>query len=256
MSTTTVARPAPPPRDLGPHWRRSFDMTMGMCLYVAKWFLLIMLVLGVGASLVYLYYATPEVSIVQFGRQAGLWFAFSLMIMCGVMTPTIIMNGITRAGVAVGSLLTALGLAALFSAGLVGLLLLERPLFEALGWRAGLADGGSVLATTQWPAQLLGLFLLYCAGNVSGLLVHAAYYRLGGLGGTVALPLSLSPVLLVAVLGTRPDAVWGSAQDALPGDLVLDLGVWHPLLAVAVIAVAALAHLRLTRTLTLAPKES
>ncbi|MFK5689798.1 hypothetical protein ACI3EY_09030 [Ornithinimicrobium sp. LYQ92] len=256
MSTKTVARPAPEPQALGPHWRRSFDLTMWMCLYVAKWFLLIMLVIGVGVALVYRYNTVPEVSIVQFGQQAGLWFGFSMMIMCGVMTPTYIMNGITRSGAATGSLVTAAGLAATFSMSLVLLLMLERPLFGALGWRAGLADDPNEPAAGYALPLLLFLFLLYWAGNVSGLLVHTAYYRLGGLLGTAALPLTLAPVLLAAVYGTNAGTPWGTAQDILPTALSLDLGVWQPALPLALIIVASAAHYRLTITMALAPKEA
>lgn len=256
MSIKTVARPAPAPRTLGPHWRRSFDMTMGMCLYVAKWFLLIMLIVGVGAVLVYRYYTAPEVSIVQFGQQAGLWFGFSMMIMCGVMTPTYIMNGLTRSGSAAGSLVTAAGLAATFSVSLILLLLLERTLFGALGWSAGLADDPTESAASHALPLLLLLFLLYWAGNVSGLLVHAAYYRLGGLFGTAALPLTLAPVLLAALYGTNAGTPWGTAQDILPAALRLDLGAWQPALPLALIIVASAVYYRLTLTMALAPKEA
>lgn len=256
MSTTTVARPAPPPRDLGPHWRRSFDMTMGMCLYVAKWFLLIMIAIGVTATLVYQWSSTPTVSIVQFGQQAGLWFGFSITLMCGVMAPTYIMNGITRSGTATGSLLTAAALAATFSLGLVLLLLLERPIFEALGWRAGLGEDPDVLAASHALPLLLFLFLLYWAGNVSGLLVHAAYYRLGGLLGTAVLPLTLAPVLLSALYGTNSSTPWGTAQDILPPALTIHLGAWQALLPLALIVVASLTFYRLTTTMALAPKEA
>ncbi|QFG68192.1 hypothetical protein [Ornithinimicrobium pratense] len=259
MSTSTVARPAPAPQSLRPQWMRSFDTTMGVCLYVSKWFLLIMVGIAVVAALIMTRITTPEVSIVQFGQQAGIWFPFSLMIMCGVLTPTIVMHGITRRATSVGSVLTAVAMAALFTAAFAVFLVLERWIFEALGWQAGLASDPERLALGALAPHLPSLFLVFCAANISGLLVHTAYYRLGGLFGTAALPLTLAPVILVGALGGRPNSPgrpWGPAPDSLPGNLAVDLGLWHPVIAIAIITLAAAAYLLLIRTLTLSPKES
>lgn len=261
--TTTIARPAPEVRNLPAQWRRSFDITFGMFAYITKWFLLIIAVSAVLGAAIYAMVTTPSVSILQFGLQAGIWFPFSMMIMVAAYLPTLVMHGITRDNAARGAIVTALAAATAFAVGAVAAMLLERFAFDQFGWSAGAVSDTSIPALSNVPGTLIGLLALFTAANVSGLVVSITYYRVGALWGTVALPLTVSPVILTALFGMSPTQGWRpwvntSAEDIpdLPAAFRFDLGVGQPLLSLALSALAILAFYRLTRTLTIHPKES
>lgn len=261
--SATVARPAPPPRTLPPQWRRTFIISFGMFTYVCKWFAAVMLLLAVLATGVYAAITTPTVSVLQFGLQAGIWFPFSMMIMIAVYLPVLIMNGITRKAAAQGAVATAVVAATLFAVGTVLLMLIEKLVFDQLGWVAGSVNNSGAPITSNITGTLIGLLTIYAAANISGLLISVVYYRLGALWGTIALPLTLSPLALTGLFGVSPSSNWRpwtahgpEGLSELPAALRWDLGPAHPLLAVAIIAVAAFVFVTLTRRLTIDPKES
>ena len=85
----------------------------------------------------------------------------------------------------------------------------------------------------RWPLSFVG-------GQLSGLLVGMAYYRLGGWWGTVVLPLTLAPIYLVG----SPGLTTGQFQLLAPLDPSAPVTA---VVSVVVLALAALAYYLLAR---------
>lgn len=170
-------------------------------LSLAGWAVLVLVVgVVVGAALVDRL-ASVELSIAQFARQGFVWFPFAMMI--GVSSAYVnvhVAAGMTRRAMSRASVVVALTMAAFYTAVMTVALQLERLAFEALGWEHAIADDGVgqlFSSSDQVGLILLDLGLLFATANLCGLLVGATYYRAGGWWGTLALPLTAGPVLLV-----------------------------------------------------------
>jgi hypothetical protein len=184
-------------------------------------------------------FAEVEISIFQFARHGALWTGFALAVLLTVAgLAAHVASGLTRAAFvrATVTLAVVVGVAYAVLAG-VGLEI-EGAVYAARGWpHAGLDGfdpGAGLLATV--PA----LALSFVAGQVSGLLVGMAYYRLGGWWGTVVLPLTLSPIYLVG----SPSLNTGQLQLLAPLDLPAPAAA---VVSVAVLAAAAFAYYLLAR---------
>jgi hypothetical protein len=256
MSTTTPTRAAAPRQSATV---RALRQMLRAHLRVAFWFWGVMVAGIVIALAVGVAMGDADLSRVQFARQAGIWFPFSLMIMLGtVYLPVHVAAGMTRRAFSRAALASALVLAASFAVVMSVLMQLERFFFSAQGWTHRLSDTGFA-ATSSEPLRLLVDYLLtFSAGTVCGLLVGATYYRFGGWWGTLALPLTVGPIFVVIIvlagwtdLADRADlAGWGGLLDpgGDPAALVLRAG-----LCALVVACVGSAFVRVVRRTQIAP---
>ncbi|MFI2753663.1 hypothetical protein ACGIF2_09525 [Cellulomonas sp. P22] len=252
---TAVAATARP--DAGAARRSPFVRTiqhqLAMQLRLGAWFWAVILV---GVSVVTVLVATlgtVETSIVQYARQGTLWFPFSMMVLTVMsgLTPHVA-SGMTRRSFAAASAVVALVLAVAYAAILVGLLQIERVVYAAAGWPQTLTDTGLDLTSSASDIGplLISLTATGAAATASGLLVGIVYYRAGGWWGTLALPLTVGPILGVGLLVS-------SAIGPITLPVVGEGGAWAvgsasglALRAVAcavVVAIMLAVHDRLTR---------
>ncbi|WP_250444376.1 hypothetical protein [Actinotalea sp. C106] len=163
------------------------------------WAVGMLVVLVAAATIIVSNVTTPSESIVQYARQGLTWFPFSIAIV-GVSTYTNVHigAGLTRRSLGWAVLTAAVGVAAAYAALFTVALQLERALYGWTGWTHGV-DGHSSLFTDsgQVGLVLLDVGLLFLAGQLCGVLVGIVYYRAGGWWGTLALPLTAGPILLV-----------------------------------------------------------
>ncbi|SFJ68537.1 hypothetical protein [Cellulomonas sp. KH9] len=189
-----------------------------------------------------------DASVVLYARHAAIWFPFSQAIaLVALYLRLHVAAGMTRRTFARATVLVGVGTGAAYGVVLTVLAVVERGIHTALGrgWRV--TDG--FLADESSPLGLLLAELVVCCvvGNVSALLVGAAYQRWGGLRGTLALPLTVGPVFLVfALLGASGG--WGPLPAAAPGPPWPALG-WSAL----VVALTAAAYTAVVRRTQLRP---
>ncbi|MET0789472.1 MAG: hypothetical protein ABWY33_09530 [Cellulomonas sp.] len=214
-----------------------------MHLYLAMWFWVIVVVVATGALVVIDQVGTVQNSILAFARQGAIWFPFAVFIaITAAYLPVHVAAGLTRRSLALGSIVSAAGTALANGIVFGGLLLLERAVFDALGWRWRILDEVSPSAVDAWTFVVVNV-LTFLVAYVSGLLVCLTYQRVGGWWATLALPLTAGPIFVVAAL---------LAQDTGPFDTAGWLGGGQPLLvasALSLLIVAAMAFAfdRLTR---------
>jgi hypothetical protein len=191
--------------------------------------------------------ATVEISVFQFARHGAMWSGFVLAIIIATTHLTVhVTSGLTRRDFVRATLCTGLTVALTFALlGAAGLQI-ERAVYEANGWGHTGVDGFDPAA--GFGPALLTYVLSFASGQVGGLLVGVAYYRLGGLVGTLALPLTLAPIYLVGIGGiaTGQYVPFSLGLPVLPAGLV----------GVAVLAVAAGAYHLLTRSVPVAQPRS
>jgi hypothetical protein len=255
MSTTTLARPAA--RRRTPTARTARHL-LTMLLYLATWFWGIAIVVLTLAIVLVDRFGEITTSVVQFSRQGGIWFPFSLMIIIATTyLPTHVAAGMTRRAFATAALVAGGVTAAVYAVMLTLLIQVERAVFDRVGWPHTLSDVG-LSATSSGTAVDVGrLFvdylLMFGSGVVGGLLVGIVYYRAGGWWGTIALPLTIGPLLVVTAL---------LASDAGPFDLAWVVDRFGPggddaparvALCVLILAAQATAFHRITRRAALSP---
>ena len=247
MTTVATSRKTP----TRPQWLGVAGRQLRIYLHLHVWLWVISLV-GIATAIVVVdRVGTVDLSIAQFVRNGPLlWFllAVATIIPTGSLTPHVA-NGVTRRAFTGGSLVAALANSLLQASMAVVVMALEGALYAAMGWQHDTASG-SEPAPGLWE-QGYGILLLdysvgATAGTVSGLLVGLAYYRFGGLFGTLGLPLALAPVLVFLGLSS-----WGTAsQDWLVDDffgVAVTVGV---VLAGAAAFALLLRNVRITRTET------
>lgn len=184
------------------------------------------------------HYADVDISIVQFARQAFIWFPFAM----AIGTATAFLNvhvaaGATRRVLSAASLLTGVVTGLGYTLVMTAALQIERAVYGARGWTQQITESAPAFQDTSqvgWIVTDLGL--AFIAAQVAGLLVGTVYYRVGGWWGTLALPLTVGPLLVSLGL--------------LSTDVLNPLSTLARVpLALGVIALAALAyHLLLVRT--------
>ncbi|AEE47516.1 hypothetical protein [Cellulomonas fimi] len=170
-----------------------------MHVYLAVWFWAIAVVVVTAATVITAVVGEPHNSILAFARQGAIWFPFSVfIIVSGTYFPVHVATGLTRRSLSLGATLAAAVTALLYGTVFVALLLVERAVFGALGWQWRFFDDMSAGAEagTFVPASILTFLVAY----LSGLLVGMAYLRGGGWVGTLTLPLTVGPILLVSGL--------------------------------------------------------
>lgn len=245
-----LTRPAAPPRQLPPAWRRVFTWTNQMILYLAAWFWGVVLLVAVVVLAIVAQFITPEISAMRSGIQAIVWFPFSLGVMFGVAAFDLgVTNGVTRAAIIKGTLATAAAGGLQFGLLYALLLFIERWAYGQLGWFHGLNDSGAEAVSVGWFAQISGVVLLSATAIVSGLLVGISYQRFGG-WATLLLPLTVGPIVIQSVvIGDAFSIPW--LADILPGWSGLG-----PVVALALLAAAAYAYALLGRRAVIHPKEA
>ncbi|QCB92482.1 hypothetical protein [Cellulomonas shaoxiangyii] len=193
---------APPAARRPSPFAHALQRQLGVAVYLAAWFWAVALVCLVAASLVvWRVNGSVDVSVVQYARQATIWFPFSqaILLVAALLRPHVA-AGMTRRTFLRASLLTAVATGVLYTLVLVGLLLVERAVHGALGWDTEVWD----LPASADPeaGELLGLFgPAMVLANLSGLLVGAVYHRGGAWWGTLTLPLTVAPVLVALAAG-------------------------------------------------------
>lgn len=151
-------------------------------------------------------FGTIEISIVQFGRQGFIWFPFSM----AIMTATSFVNvhvaaGMTRRSLGRATLAVALVMAAFYTVVMTAALQVERAVYGTRGWAQQITDEVPVFSDTSQVGWILtDLALVFTCAQLCGLLVGIVYYRAGGWWGTLALPLTVGPVLVITPILTTP----------------------------------------------------
>jgi hypothetical protein len=237
MSTDTARRPT------RSSVRTTASWLLRMNVVLAAWFWGMAIVLVTGALVVVNEVGEVNTSIMAFARQGAIWFPFSVLI--GIVAgylPVHVAAGLTRRSLALGSLVTAAVMAVGYGTVFTGLLAVERTVYDAFGWHWRFVEGLSP-EDAGTLTLLVSSVMLFLVAYVSGLLVAISYQRGGGWWGTLALPLTAGPILLVSAL---------FAQDAGPFSTSAWFGGDRPLLlasaaTLAVTAVMAFAFDRLTR---------
>lgn len=173
-------------------------------LWLAAWAVAVFVVVVVTVVVLVDRYGHVDTSIVQFARQASIWFPFSTTINLSLVYLNVhVAAGMTRRSLGRASLLTALTMAAFYTAVLTVALQIERVVYGSRDWAQQITDSAPVFSdTSQVGWILVDLGLVFAAAQLCGLLVAITYYRFGGWRGTLLLPLTVGPIFAVTPLLT------------------------------------------------------
>lgn len=238
---TTITHP-PAVRRTTPQWRSALRYLLGGYVYlITLWFWAI----AIPVVAIIMYVVGQNVdhvssSGIAFTFHGALWFPFSIAIILSVTyLPIHVANGMTRRSFTQAALAVNLIVGVLNAAIAVAALLVERQIYHGLGWVHGGYDGDGVPILHGGVLTFgLGLAVLFVAGQVSGSLIGITYYRLGGIKGTLALPLGLLPLAAVGLLGLGRGVQWN------PWSWTADIAPWGTIAAVlTLIAAAGVFHL-------------
>ncbi|GEL46859.1 hypothetical protein KQI48_03945 [Cellulomonas hominis] len=196
---STPLWPARPARRRGPVVRTASSLLRWFAPIVGIY---LVIVVAVAVVVPFVVDAAGDVrfSILWFARQSGVWFPFSVLIGVAVSYPAVhVANGMTRRAYVRGSLLAVTALAVGFAGTMTLGLLAERTWYRAMGWRWELAEGWFAPAEGL-PTVLVAYLATFLVAYLSGLLVGTVYAAKGGWWGTLTLPLTVGPILLVTIL--------------------------------------------------------
>ncbi|MEP7765622.1 hypothetical protein [Sanguibacter sp. 25GB23B1] len=188
---------------------RSFKRLMEVELFVAAWLwgtgvVVVAVILTIVDRL-----GTVNASAFSVGSQVGMWFCFAISVLATTQyLPIHVAAGTTRRAFVVASIAAALLTAVVYAVVLTTLLQVERAVFDAFGWAYSYADGQLFSSTDQLLAVLGQYALVFAGGGLGGLLVGIVYYRGGAAIGTLALLVTVTPVLLVAAVVNDGPPVW------------------------------------------------
>lgn len=205
-------------------------------LMVARWALLVVVAAAALTLTVLAVVRPPDYSVVGFARQGVIWFSFSWAIAIAVGQVNVQVGlGRSRRTLGRAALLAAVAMSLVYAVGVVGLIQLERGLYAAVGWEHAIRDDVLLAGDSSQIGPLLAAYLVAAAsGQLCGLLVGIVYYRAGAWWGTLTLPLTVGPVILLQVV--------------LSADLpFLDSGLARGATVVAVLALVAVAFQRILR---------
>ncbi len=212
----------------------------------ARWALAGVVVLGAAAVAVWAAVGEPSASVVGFARQGVIWFSFSLAIAVAAGYPGVhVAMGQTRRALVRASVLAALAMSVVFAVVVVGVIQAERVVYAVAGWQHVIIDDLTYVANTSQVGLLLGEYVVVAAaGQLCGLLCGAVYYRGGAWWGTLTLPLTVGPVILVQAGMSADLAVLGS--DLAVG--TLDGALARGAVALVVLAAVSAAYGLIVRT--------
>jgi hypothetical protein len=235
-----------------PQWARVAHRHLTIYVFMWAWLWAICIVGIAVAILAMALTGTVSVSVVQFVRQGPLvWFLLSISIVVSTayLGPHVA-NGMTRRSFVTGGLVAGVLVSLLHAVTGSVLTLLEGGLYDRNGWDHD-ATPGAEYTEGIWQAGVGPLFLDYSlaalAGTVGGLLVGITYYRLGGWWGTLALPLTVLPVLYTMFATSWSEATF------VPWDVPPAAAV---LVGVVLLVAAAAAFALLARTVPVKRSES
>jgi hypothetical protein len=166
-----------------------------------RWFWLAATVVTVLVGAVIAHFTPITSSIWENAGQWPRWWLFAMAVaLIAVQLPVAVTHGVTRRAA-----LRAVGvvsvLVSLFWAGYMVLgHVVERIIYDALGWPDAMqtehlfTDGYDVLP------MLAEYWLIFLGYLVAGLLVGGVYYRFGPVRGTLLLPATLLPAVVIEVL--------------------------------------------------------
>lgn len=138
-------------------------------------------------------------------------FAYGIVIVAAWFVPHVA-SGRPRRSLATTSAAAVLVMAASYGVLLAVAFWVERPVFEARGWPLTIRTGHVFARGDEVALVLTESVLVAAALGLAGLAVGAGYRRLGGWGGTFALPLTAGPMLAAtAVLELRASSGLGAA---------------------------------------------
>lgn len=226
-------------------WRRAAAWMLGFQAVLGAWFWLIAVVGVTVAILVIGRIASVEVSIMQFAAQGATWFPFALaVILATTQLGVHVANGMTRRSFTRAALVTCTISAIGYALVMVLAIRAEAALYARTGWPHVVGSDDSAIWENSFGPSLLGYGLVFLGAQVSGLLVGIGYYRFGGWWGTLLLPLTVAPALLLQVAGPLLSGdtwEWGANRFSAPLTVVVPA-------ALAVIAAGALGFHALART--------
>ena len=232
-------------RLLGHSVATTFRGLMRGQLRIAAWALLVVVVAAALTLTVLAIVRPPDYSVVGFARQGVIWFPFSLAIGIAVGQVNVQVGmGRTRRTLSRATTLAALVMSVVYAAGVVGLIQVERGLYAVVGWEHRILDDlGLVNDSAQLGGLLAGYLVAAASGQLCGLLCGLVYYRSGAWWGTLTLPLTVGPiVLLQVVLSADLPFLNGGLELGTAGGSLARGGV-----VVAVLALVALAFDRVLR---------
>lgn len=206
-------------------------------LRLAAWFWPIaLLALAAATVAVWVAAGRVDVSIAVHGRQALVWFLFSQAIQVAASYPRVhVAAGMTRRSLVRGTLLASGATGLAYALVLIGLVLVERWLHALAGWGSALREvqlAGERAPLWALPIDTVVLTLL---AITTGLLVGITYQRWGA-RATLALPLTVGPLLALLYLGIAPTGDVPGLGDVAPRALV---GLAGGVGALGVLVVAA-----------------
>lgn len=223
---TTDSLPTTPPA-ARPQWWRAATWLAGIQTYVVAWFLPLVVVASAAILAVVSRYVPIQISAVGIALHGGIWVPFSIsIILVASYLAALVASGMTRRSVSIGAMLTAVSTGLLYTIGFSLALLAERWAYDRLGWQQSSANHEGLVFGAGVPGVIVGLACLFVAGNVSGLLVAAFYYRFGAWVGTLTLPVSLAPLLLTSLFALDADSQfvpWSAPFLPAPAQPVLGL---------------------------------
>lgn len=195
--------------------------------------------------------STPSMSVITIAQQGAIWFAFGVAIYFKTnWLGPMVSAGMTRRAIEKSTLLAA---GALGATGALAWLLVghaEHWLFQRNGWTYGVDVGRNSVADTPDLTFFAGLALIIAVATVCGSIVGLSYVRWGP-AATLALPLTVLPLILCALFGVDPATIFPPFVGDLGGRLLG--GDWEPSLAtrvaigLVILAATVLAHHLLIR---------
>lgn len=199
-ATTRPLFPARPVTRQGPVLRTTVSLLAWFGM-VALWYWAIVLVVVIGVPLVVDSVGEVGTSVIWFARQSGVWFPFSVLIGVATTYPQVhVASGMTRRSYVRGALIAAVVLAAAFAVLMAGGLVVERAWYGAMGWDWSMQDQGWFDPEVTFGSLLVAYLATFVVAYVSGLLVGTVYAAAGGWWGTLTLPLTAGPSLLMTIL--------------------------------------------------------
>lgn len=228
--TAVAARPSPTV-----HTVRRLGAAL---LQLARWFWLIAVVAVVAANVVgWATRGSTDVLIAPYARQASTWFPFSLAAMLVTAYLRVhVASGMTRRSFVRAAVVVQVAAGVAYALVLTALVLVERAVHDALGWRATITEVMVVGASAPTWAMLVDVAVPCVVGNLTGLLVGVAYLRGGSWWGTLTLPLTVGPLaFLLYAPGARLLGFPGPWTDVSDGQALVSF------VAVGVVAALAVA---------------
>lgn len=207
-------------RPTHPQWIRALRWQTARLapLLLVGWAVLIVNAVVI-VAIVSLFVDQVVVSAMSIAVHVLLWFPFSVAIIIAIShLPVHVAGGMTRRSFIRAALVWTVLIAMANAAVSIGLFIIERAAYKQLGWVHAPTDGAETAVLEGGPLLYgLGLALLFASGMLSGLLAGTTYYRFGGWWGTLALPLTLSPILITSTFALNPESQWTPWDLALPG---------------------------------------